>query len=309
MYNIIMKKINIATFDLNLLRVFDALMRDRSVSRAAIHMNLTQPAISHALGRLRALFDDPLFIRSPGGMQPTAFSEHISAQVAGVLRDVDMILSPVEAFDAPRSNRRFVIGTTDYASYVVMPALARQMEHQAPNIELQGRHARGNAAHSMIEKNEIQLAVGGFPPNPRGYILSSRLTTERFVCTARLGHPVLTHRLTLEAYLAQSHLVIEPLGEPSLVDALLSRHRAARRINMRIAHFLAAPAILEQTNLIATIPERVARPMAERFGLAVRETPFDFGEFEISQIWHRRLDLDPGLIWLREQIAATVAKI
>lgn len=294
-----MNKINIATFDLNLLLVFDALMRDRSVSLAAVRMKLTQPAISHALGRLRALFDDPLFVRSPAGMQPTSFAEHISTQVTGVLRDINLILSPVDEFDAARSNRRFAIGMTDYVAYVIMPALAKQMERQA----------RGTAALSMIEANEVELAVGGSASSPRGHIVSSCLMTERLVCVARRDHPVFKHRLTLEAYLAQSHLDIAPLGEAGIVDKLLDRHRATRRISIRIAHFLLAPAILEQTNLIATIPERMACPMAKRFGLAVRETPIDFGEHEISQIWHRRLDHDPGLIWLREQIAAVTTEL
>jgi DNA-binding transcriptional LysR family regulator len=304
-----MNKINIEAFDLNLLVTFDALMRDRSVSRAADRMKLTQPAISHALGRLRAVFNDPLFIRSPTGMLPTSFAERISDQVAGILRGVNLILSPVDEFDAARSSRRFAIGMTDYTAYVVMPALAKHMERHAPNIELLIRPAHGTGVLSMIESNEIELVVGGSILDPREYISTSHMMTERFVCAMRRGHPVLKHRLTLEAYLAQSHLDIAPLGEPGIVDKLLHQQHAARRIGISIAHFLLAPAILEQTNLVATIPERMARPMAKRFGLAVLETPFDFGWHEIRQTWHRRLEHDPGLVWLRAQIATVAAEL
>ncbi len=304
-----MPNINLSAIDLNLLVVFDAIMSERSVSNAARRLNLTQPALSHALNRLRALFGDPLFIRSPTGMRPTAFAEHIAARVASVLQEVHIILSPADEFDASRSNRRFVIGMTDYVAYVLMPELTRRQQTLAPDIELLIRPAsRGNGV-AMIEQNEVDLVIVGAPKNLPRFISSSPLLLEHSVCAARRGHPAFAGKLTAKSYLAWPHLHISPWGEPGYIDEMLARHQASRRIAVTIGHFLLAPAILEKTDLIATMPRRIAQPMSERFNLALAPPPFDLGQTEIMQIWHRRFDDDHSLRWLRQQITATAAEL
>ena len=301
-----MHSINLAAVDLNLLVVLDAVMTERSVSRAARRLHLTQPAVSHALGRLRTLFGDRLFVRTPLGMAPTSFTEQIAPRVAVTLHGIsDMLSGQSSAFDATHSQRRFVVGMTDYTAFVLVPALARHLQAQAPQVELVVRPTDRVSGMGMIDREEVELVIGGTFPNQPHYISSSPLLVEKSLCAARRGHPAFARKLTRRGYLAHLHLHVSPWGERGQIDDALSRYGVFRRIGLTIGHFLLAPAILEQTNLIATLPERVARPMATRFALSVSEPPFDLGATEIVQYWHRRLDANAGLQWLRQQIAAT----
>jgi DNA-binding transcriptional LysR family regulator len=301
-----MNSINLLAVDLNLLVVLDAVMTERSVSRAARRLHLTQPAVSHALSRLRALFGDRLFVRTPHGMSPTSLTEHIAPRVAATLHSINDLLSGQEAvaFDAARSQRRFVVGMTDYTAFVLMPSLARQLEKQAPQVELVVRPTDRVSGMGMIDREEVELVIGGTFPNQPNYLCSAPLLTEKSLCAARRDHPAFARKLTRRAYVSNLHLHVSPWGERGYIDDVLHRHGVSRRIGLTIGHFLLAPAILEQSSLIGTLPERVVRPMAARFALAVSEPPFDLGVTEIVQYWHRRLDASPGLRWLRQQIAA-----
>jgi DNA-binding transcriptional LysR family regulator len=301
-----MKVINLHAVDLNLLVVIDALVTERSVSRAARRLHLTQPAVSHALGRLRTLFGDRLFVRTPLGMAPTSFTEHIAPRIAAMLQGVSDLLTRQEAaaFEAASSQRRFNVGMTDYTAFVLMPALARHLEACAPHVELVVRPTDRVSGIGMIDREEVELVIGGTFPSQPSYLSSAPLLSEKSLCAARSGHPAFARRLTRRAYLSGLHLHVSPWGERGYIDDVLHRQRVSRRIGLTIGHFLLAPAILEQTDLIATLPERVVRPMATRFALSVSEPPFDLGATEILQYWHRRLDANAGLLWLRQQVAA-----
>jgi DNA-binding transcriptional LysR family regulator len=156
----------------------------------------------------------------------------------------------------------------------------------------------------MIERNEIDLFIGAAMHDSPSFLVSTALYTDESVCVARRDHPAFARRLTAARFLACEHLHVSPWGEPGFIDEMLSRQRSARRIAMTIGHFLLAPAILEQTDLVAILPSRVAIPMAKRYRLALQPPPFDLGVTQIVQTWHRRYDTDAGLRWLREQLAS-----
>jgi DNA-binding transcriptional LysR family regulator len=302
-----MPPVTLSSVDLNLLVVFDAILTERSVSRAAERLRLTQSAVSHALARLRGIMGDELFIRTPLGMQPTILAESLSGRVHAVLSDIRGILTPDGAFDPGRSTQRFRLGMTDFLSFVLMPTLARVLQNQAPGVQVVVLPASARASVAMIERGDIDLYIGAPVHQPPEFLSSSPLFAAESVCIARRGHPAFARKLTAARFLAHAHLHVSPWGEAGFIDEMLSRQRTARRIALTVGHFLVVPAILEQTDLIAVIPRRLALPMAKRYGLALRPSPFDLGVAQIAQVWHRRFDSDAGLTWMREQVVAACA--
>jgi DNA-binding transcriptional LysR family regulator len=299
-----MQGANLAAVDLNLLVVFDAVMAERSVTRAAERVRLTQPAVSHALSRLRALFRDPLFVRTPAGMEPTPLASSLGPRVAAVLREVGAILAPGQAFDPGTSDRTFSVGMSDYAAAVFLPAVARHVERTAPGVTLVARHTSHASGIEMLDVGEAELVVGNFPDPPQR-LGSELLYQEGFLCALRAGHPALAGVFDLDAYLRCSHLNVSLRGEPTgYVDRVLARSRRRRRVALTAGHFLVAPDLAAATDLVATEPARVLRPAAARLGLELREAPFRLPPFEVVQMWPRRLTTDAGHIWLRSQVKA-----
>ena len=266
---------------------------------------LTQPAVSHALGRLRTLFADRLFVRTPLGMEPTSLAEQLAPRIAATLEGIGEILTGREAsaFDAARSVRRFSVGMTDYLAFVLLPRLAREVQARAPQVELVVRPTDRVSGLGMLDREEVDLVIGGAFPSQPHHISAAALFDERSLCLARAGHPAFARRLKRRGYLEALHLHVSPWGDRGSLDAALSRHGVSRRIAVTVGHFLLAPAILEDTDLIATLPARLARPWAERFGLSVSDPPFDLGVTPIAAYWHRRQDQNPGLLWLRDRLA------
>jgi len=301
-----MQRTNLRAVDLNLLVVFDAVMAERSVTRAADRLRLTQPAVSHALSRLRGLFRDPLFVRTPAGLEPTPAAARLAGRIAAVLGDIGDILASSETFDPATSDRRFIVGMSDYAAYVVAPELARRLQRLAPLAQLVVRHTSHVHGLAMLDDGEAELIVGNFPKPPHR-MQGELLFKDGFVCAARRRHPAFTRKLDLETYLAQAHLQVSLRGEPAgYVDAVLGRGRR-RRVALTVGHFLLAPSIVAATDLVATEPERLLRPEARRHGLALQSPPLAIPEFQVEQVWPRRLTADPAHAWLRALLAA-VAK-
>jgi len=299
-----MNRIHLPAIDLNLLVVLDAILKERSVSRAARRLHLTQPAVSHALRRLRALFGDRLFVRTPLGMEPTTLAEQLAPRIAATLDGIADMVSGGEAsvFEAS-SARRFTVGMTDYLAFVLLPRLAREVHSHAPQVALVVRPTDRVSGLGMLDREEVDLVIGGAFPSQPHHINASALFEEPSVCLARAGHSAFARRLSRRRYLEALHLHVSPWGDRGSIDAELARQGVSRRIAVTVGHFLLAPAILEQTDLIATLPARLARPWAERFGLSLSDPPFDLGLTPIAAYWHRRQDQNPGLVWLRNCVA------
>jgi DNA-binding transcriptional LysR family regulator len=305
-YDAAVRAVNLSSVDLNLLVVFDTIMAERNVSRAAARLHLTQSAVSHSLTRLRTIVGDALFVRTPGGMVPTALAESISGRVHAALGEIQGVLTPGSAFEPSRSTQRFTLGMTDYVALVVMPALARHLQNAAPGVQLVAVPASSRASIGMIERGEVDVYIGAAVHHPPVFTSTSDLYSDESVCVARRGHPAFSRRLTAAGVLACAHLHVSPWGDVGFIDEILRRQRTPRRIALTVGHFLVAPAILERTDLVAILPRRVAAPMAKRYALAMRPSPFDLGESKISQTWHRRFDGDAGLRWLRDQVSLAV---
>ncbi|MDC7789868.1 LysR substrate-binding domain-containing protein [Rhodoplanes sp. TEM] len=302
-----MQQTNLRAVDLNLLVVLDALAAERSVTRAAARLHLTQPAVSHALARLRALFGDPLFVRTPAGLSPTAAALRLAPRVAAVLAEIGGLLAPGERFDPATARRRFTLGMSDYAAFVVLPALAAALRAQAPRVELVVRHTSHASGFALLEDGGAELIVGHFP-KPPARIVQAPLFAETFLCAARKDHPAFARRLTAARWAALDHLQVSLSGEPSgMVDEALRRKGVRRRVVTTVGHFLVAPEILAATDLVATEPARVLGPLAARLGLATRPPPVPLPGFAVVQAWPRRLTADDGLAWLRRAVAAAAA--
>jgi DNA-binding transcriptional LysR family regulator len=303
-----MRNLTLSSVDLNLLLIFEAVLNQRSVSRAAERLNLTQSAVSHSLARLRVIMDDPLFVRTRAGMEPTAFAGSIAARVTGVLGEIQGIFTTDRAFEPALSRQRFAIGMTDYLGFVVMPALARRLNQDAPHVKIVALPTNAHGCARLLERGELDLYIGNFPPDAPNSLSWSPLFAEKLVCVARQGHPAFERRLSRSAFLAASHLHVSPWGEPGFVDEMLASHKVRRTIALTVGDFLVALPILEKSDLLAILPRRIAKPMLNRFALTMQPSPFDFGESEIGLTWHRRLDADPGLTWLKDEIARACAE-
>jgi DNA-binding transcriptional LysR family regulator len=285
-----------AGFDLNLLVVFEALIVERNVSRAARRVALTQPAVSNALSRLRLLVHDDLFIRTPQEMRPTPRAIELAGPIGDALRQIRFALSPSEAFDPTLTRRHFAIGASDNVDYALaagFPAFYQIAPHAGFNfLEASG----SELAISMLDAGAIDIAVGRFRSLPKR-LASASLYTERYVCVARRGHPDLTAGLTLEKFAALPHLAVTR-DRAGIVDAALAGYDLARRITVQVPFFALVPHMLEDTDLLAIVGERIGRDFARRANLECHALPLDLQPWEVSAAWVRQANPDDGIGWL-----------
>lgn len=299
-----MHRVHLQGIDLNLLVVLEALLTERSVTRAAARLGLTQPATSHALARLRTLLDDAVLVRTARGMVPTERALALEPVLRRSLAELSQALEPA-AFAPEVASRTFTIGTTDYAEMVVLPRLAAEVERVAPNVALRVRPVPEPFVADLEDQHlDVVLAP---PIQTVAGVHARKLFDERFVCVVREGHPGVGARLTLDRYCALSHLLIAPRGRPgSYVDTALAAMGRSRRIRLTVPHFLAAPMIVAESDLVVTLAERVAERFAPTLGLRLLPPPFEIAGFSIHQFWHARAEEDPAHRWLRQQIVAAV---
>ncbi len=303
----IMHETNLAGVDLNLLVALQALLEERSVTRAAHRVGLTQPAMSRALGRLRALFDDPLLVRATGGMAPTPRAESLSEPLRQTLAEVDrMIRRPT--FEPATARGKLRITSTDYVTPVVLPRVLGRLFKEAPHLDLELQHWNRDSLR-QLEDGSLDLAIGLFPDAPAGFY-RQRLFSDDFACIVRAKHPVTREGLTLEAYTSLRHALITVAGEErGAADAALERLGLTRRIALRIPHFLAAPLIVAESDLVLTLPRRLARRFARFANLTFMDPPVEIGGFTISQLWHERRHHDPAHLWLRALLAERTRRL
>lgn len=300
-----MHMVHIAGFDLNLLTAFDALWSERNVTRAARRVGLTQSALSHAINRLRAQLDDPLFHSTSSGMVPTARAQALAAPVAQALALVRGALEPPRPFSPRDLERTFTIATTDYVELVLLPRLLRRIEAEAPGVTLVIRPIGPRGERDLLSGVHDLLITPGMPG--LGEVRSQQLFTEEFVCLLRRGHPLAKKRLTLDRFLKLNHVLIAPqnVGEAA-VDVALRALGKTRRVTLRVPHFLVAPLAVAESDHVITLPSRVVAAFGDtRF--VVHRPPLELSGFNISQLWHPRLDDDPGHRWLRGLVAELAA--
>ncbi len=299
---------DLAGFDLNLLKAFDALYGERHVTHAGQRIGLSQSAMSGALTRLRELFKDELFVRSPTGMQPTPRADDLAGPVSAALRLVQEVLQ-ASAFDPGVARHTVTIAMTDYAAFVLLPPLLARLAVDAPGLDVQVRGIFGrHEALNLIDSGEANLAIG-FPVEAPARILARPLLHEGFACIARRGHPAFAVGAGLEAFAAAPHLLVSPEGDRmGLVDHELAARGLQRRVVLSLPQFLVAPFVIADTDLVATLASRVARRFAAAgLGIAVYEPPIALPGWPLAMMWHRRVDDHPATLWLRDRIAEVSA--
>ena len=278
-------------------------MEEGAVTQVADRLGMTQSAVSHALKRLRLLWNDPLFLRTPTGMSPTAKALQLAPDIADAVRGLERLLEPGEVFDPKVQTRQFTIGLSDYAAAVYLPGLLHRDVFSAKGMSLRVRHTSRQLGFDMLRRGEVELVIGNFPDAPAD-LRQDLLAEHDFVCAADKAHPAFAgDHLSLQDYLAAEHLHVSLAGEPSgLVDAALARAGHKRHVAVTLPHFLLTGPLLKGTELIATEPRAVLNVLAQPYGLALSEPPVPTGGFGFSMLWHRRADDDGGLQWLRSML-------
>jgi DNA-binding transcriptional LysR family regulator len=297
---------NLAGIDLNLLVVLDALLAERHVSRAAIRLNKSQPAVSHALARLRTLFDDPLLVRHGGQLEPTARALEIAPRLAEALAHMRQLMGS-QPFDPARERNVFRLAMSDYAALVLLPQLMAVLRRQAPNVDLIVSQASREVMMSQVVDGEIDLALGVFPGLAED-LRTSLLFEEHFACLADGASLNGEKTMDLAAYLERPHILVSLRGDAgNEIDLALAATGHRRRIALALPHWSAAPGLVRGTDLVLTVARRILPRDAEIGSLAVFDPPFAIPPFAFRQIWHRRRDGDPAHRWLRDLIAHILA--
>lgn len=298
---------DIRKVDLNLLVALDALLAERSVSRAAVRLHLSQPAASALLARLRELFGDPLLLRSARGMLPTPRALELLAPVKQVLDEIDAIIQPRAAFDPARAVQTFTLSASDYVEYALLPTLVDYLERKAPGVRLEVRPLDLQSVAAQLESGDVDLCVTGLQNAPLG-LHQRPLYAERMVSVVRRKHPGVGARLTLETFCSLEHILVSVRGSglSARIDEALSKLGRKRRSRLAVPHFLLVPEIVARSDMISALPERLARGYANK--LRILEPPLDIEGFTVGQIWHERNQREPAQLWLREVLLGLAQK-
>jgi DNA-binding transcriptional LysR family regulator len=297
----------IAAIDLNLLRVLVQIHRDRTVSRAAEHLGMSQPAVSSALKRLRAALGDKLFVPTARGMQPTPLADQLVPEIEASLARIVEAVSRRISFDPATSARRFTIAMTDIGECHFMPGLLQALRADAPGIDLATvRNTAVDLRHEM-ERGQVDLALGHLPALTTDFH-QRHLFMQRYVCLFRRGHALDAPAPSRTAYADAEHAVVVSAGTGhGRVDEILDRAVPGRRVRVRVPHFVALADLLESSDLVATVPEVFAQRSARHFALAYRPHPIELPPIEIRMFWHAKHHDDPAIGWLRELIVRRFA--
>jgi len=285
--------------DLNQLVVFQQLIVERSVSKVAANLELTQPAVSNTLAKLRRTFGDDLFVRTPAGMMPTPFAEQLAEPIGYALGMIHSGLNQHSRFEPARAKRSVTIAMTDIGEIVFLPALVERLRSEAPGVSLNTVRTSITTLRDDMEAGKVDLAIGPLPQLKAGFF-QRRLFRQRYVCLFRKGHALDRKRLTVADWQAAEHLVIVSAGTGhGKVDELLRRTQAARTTRLTIPHFVSVGHILQRTNMLATVTERLAESLVEPFDLTFRPHPIDLPEATINVFWHAKVHRSPAHQWLR----------
>tara|TARA_R110002110_G_scaffold1481_2_gene6467 strand:+ start:470 stop:1438 length:969 start_codon:yes stop_codon:yes gene_type:complete len=297
-----MNQINLRTVDLNLLTVFNAIYEYGNLTRAADALGMTQPAVSHALKRLRAMFDDPLFSRTKSRMEPTPFAHAVAGTISDILASIQNVLEPGRAFDPALSDREVRIGLLDYGMVLFAPKVAAFVTANAPSLKIDFRHVESNRAVRMIDDGDIDLYIGPLDAPPVGYP-RGLLMKSAPVVVARRGHPSIPPRLTLNDYCALNHIRFTNLTAIDReIESVLGENGLVRRTSLKVPHYSSGLFVVSRSDQVMTISRGPVELYREFLALELYAPPFDLAPSEISILRHPRTDNDPLLLWLWDRI-------
>lgn len=292
---------DIKDVDLNLLKVFDALRKKQSVTLAGDLMGLSQPAMSFALSKLRTLFDDPLFIRTSRGMQPTARALQIAGPVQRILEMVSSEVLPSSGFDPEHSERQLVLCMSDIGEMVFLPRLLRMLDREAPLVKIRTLALSSEQLEESLDAGEVDAAIGYFPRLLNTSIRNRALYSHSFVCIVRRDHPTIGDSLSPEQYQAAAHVAVQAEGRGmSVLDRELAARGITRRVRFSLPRFMGVPFLVAESDMIATVPLAVGRRFAEITDVRLLPLPWEITGYDIHLYWHTRFHHDPANHWLRE---------
>ena len=323
-----MNNIHFGALDLNLLRVFDALIEERSVTRAGERLGLTQSAISHALSRLRYVLDDDLFVRGAEGMQPTRRASEIAPRLRQGLLQLQLALTPAD-FVPEETSRRFTVICGEYVGAIFVPALVARLREAAPRAEIRIRPSNRGVAEPLVA-GRADLAIGSFRRVPE-WFAAERLFEETRVWVLSDCHPAAWQELTLERLAELPHIIISATGEDEqavagyvvdhglerlvmrsevgLLQGALAARGLTRVIGLTTPHFLAALAVVSHSDMTAPLPRRLAAAFAGAYRLKLFEPPYASPPFEIMALSHREHGNEPAILWLRDLVRRVAAEL
>lgn len=285
--------------DLNLLVVFNQVLTERSVSKVADKLGVTQSAVSNCLARLRKALGDQLFLRTSHGMEPTPFAEQLAEPVAYVLGTLHSALNQRTTFDPASSQRAFTIGMTDIGEIYTLPPLMDVLERDAPDVSISTVRDTAINLKDEMEAGVVDLAIGLLPQLTAGFF-QRRLLRQGYVCLLRKGHRLSNRKLTLKDFSDATHVVVIAAGTGhAKVDELLDRSGVKRRIRLTVPHYVALGHILQRSDMVATVPALLAEKITEPFGLVAVRHPAPLPEIAINLFWHAKYHKDPANQWLR----------
>ena len=323
-----MNSVHFNLLDLNLLRVFDALIEERSVTRAGERLGLTQSAISHALNRLRYVLQDELFVRGPEGMRPTRRAAEIAPRLRQGLLQLQVALTPAE-FVPEETSRRFTITCGEYVGTILVPGLVARLRAAAPNAEIRVRPSNTGVAEALLA-GRADLAIGSFRRVPEWFACEP-LFQETRVWVLSADHPAAWQELTLERLAGLSHLIISATGEDEhaiagyvvdhglermvmrsevgLIQGALAARGLSRVVGLTTPHFFAALSVISHSDMAAPLPRRLATAFAGVYHLKLFEPPYASPPFEIMALWHREHGNEPAIVWLRDVVRQVAAEL
>ncbi|MBR7801735.1 LysR family transcriptional regulator [Undibacterium sp. FT137W] len=286
--------------DLNLLVVFQEVFQERQISTVARKLNLSQPAVSNALARLRKTFNDPLFVRTSHGMQPTPLAQQLAEPVAAALVSITKALNQHDTFDSARSQRNFTIAMTDVGEMYFMPILIEQCRLLAPQIHLATVRANSIDLMAEMETGRIDLALGAFD-EISGALYHRRLFQQEYVCLYRQHHPTMREGMNAKDFVQTPHLVVSTKESPyDKIHQAMEKAGMIARASFTVPHFASVPYIVSTTDLIAIVPQKLASSAAAPFRLQYCKPPLKLPSLQTNIFWHRRFAQDEGNQWLRQ---------
>jgi DNA-binding transcriptional LysR family regulator len=299
--------------DLNLLLVFQEVYRERQISSAARRLGLSQSAVSNALARLRRSFGDELFVRTASGMQPTPLASQMAEPIGAAMAQVALALNQRSRFEPATSNRRFMLAMTDVGEVYFMPTLIERCRQLAPSVEISSVRVGTVSLKEEMEGGRVDLAVGPFEDVSEA-LYQRHLFRQPFVAMFRKGHPLARGELTLARFAQAEHLLVDAADSPyDRVNAALARAGIGQATHgpgtrYRVPHFTAVPFIVSTSDLVVTVPQKLAERAAAPFGLEWATPPLDLPPLQTNIFWHRRFSQDPGNQWLRGLLADVFAE-
>lgn len=296
-------------YDLNLLPVFVALMEERSVTRAAQRLGITQPALSNALARLRVTLRDPLFVRERYGLRPTEKAEALAPGIAGALAAIDAVVLGQQDFDPASAERAFVVAPNSYVEFVLGPVLVSRLAREAPGIKLRLTPFGNDLAETGVISGTTAMVLGRIVDPPDNLVVQ-HLMDEGLACVVRADHPEVGDTLSREQYERLKHVNVLPPGRmrTGLFQAL-DQQGLRREVAVSVTHFLAVPEMVAATDYCATLPRLICRRLSTDPRLKVVAAPVDLGTFPVQMGWHVRYRNDPAHRWLRTLISEAAAAL